>query len=101
MTLSELIKFLEKRDPELAVSNGFSNPHSYRGYYEDLAFEPEKNTTVGAMLKCAKSALGETYYGYKGDEFKMCEYTDVWLAAYSFCGEGLGEMLLKYMVGEA
>jgi hypothetical protein len=71
MTLNELIRYLEKEDPKKVVAIGFNNPHSYRGYYEDLAFEPAKNITVGEMLDCAKGALGKTYEGYKGGEYKM------------------------------
>jgi hypothetical protein len=100
MYLTELIKFLEKCDPALVVPVGFTHAHSYRGYYEDLAFEPAKNVTVGAMLACAKDALGKTFAGYKGGEFEMDEYTDIWLAYYGECGEGIGPILLSYMIGE-
>lgn len=100
MVLKELIEFLESRDSNLFVPVGFNHPHSYRGYYTDLAFEPRENTTVGEMLGCAKEALGKTYSGYKGGDFKMGEYTDVWLSEYGRCGEGIGEVLLKYMCGE-
>lgn len=99
MQLGLLIKFLEKCDPNIVVPMGFSNPHSYRGYYQDLAFEPTENVTVKGMLESAKSALGTTYTGYKGGEYLMDENCEVWLAQYGMTGEGLGEILLKYMVG--
>jgi len=101
MTLGELIQFLEARDPERAVPLGFAKPHSYRGYYDDLAFEPAKNVTVRSMLACARDALDRTFTGYKGGEYKMGEYTDVWLAEYSHTGEGIGPILLSFMLGEA
>lgn len=100
MYLEELISFLEQRDPTIAVPLGFHEPHSYRGYYEQLAFEPLENTTVGAMLACAREALGKTYEGYKGGEFEMMAYTTVNLAEYGCTGEEIGEVLLRYMVGE-
>ena len=100
MTLGELIKFLEAHDPERIVPIGFAEPHSYRGYYEDLAFEPARDVTVGSMLACARDALGKTFEGYKGGDFKMGEYADVWLANYGHTGEGIGPVLLSYMVGE-
>lgn len=101
MMLKQLIENLEQLDPNLVVPNGFGNPHSYRGYYEDLAFEPMENVTVGQMLADAKESLGKTFTGYKGGEFKMGEYTDVFLAEHGYCGEELGLQLLKYMLAEA
>ena len=75
MTLDELIERLEKEDPALVVENGFGNPHSYRGYYERVAFEPVARTTIGDMLREAKSALGATYCGWKGGEYVMHGFT--------------------------
>lgn len=34
------------------------------------------------MLENAKSALGATFYGYKGGEYTMHEYTYCWIAEY-------------------
>ena len=100
MTLGELIKFLKSKDRKKIVPLGFDNPHSYRGYYEELAFEPALNISVEEMLDCAKEALGNTYEGYKGGIYKMGNSTDVWLAEYGHCGESIGPILLKYMLGE-
>lgn len=47
MYLEKLIAFLETRDPTIVVLLGFHAPHSYRGFYEQLAFEPLENTTIG------------------------------------------------------
>lgn len=99
MTLGELIEMLEAVDDKSVVlRRGFHNPHSYRGSYSRLAFEPAENVTVHSMLVCAKEALGNTYVGYKGGDFVMEEYTDVYLANWSECGEELGAMLLSYML---
>ena len=98
MTLSELIKFLKKHDQSTVVPLGFGSPHSYRVYYDELAFEPREDTTVGEMLDSAEQALGATYMGYKGGEFTMCEHTNVWLARYGSSGESIGITLLRYMV---
>lgn len=100
MSLKELIEYLKKEKRRKVVPMGFSNPHSYRGYYEDLAFEPTENITVGKMLKCAQEALGKTYQGYKGGDFKMEEHVDVYLANYGRCGEEIGYVLLNYMMGK-
>jgi hypothetical protein len=98
--LGELIAFLEARDPAIVVPMGFHEPHSYRGDYFCLAFEPLPNTTVGAMLACAREALGKTYQGYKGGDYVMKEYTNVYLSEYGTTGEEIGPILLQYMVGE-
>ena len=100
MYLKELIEFLEARDSAIVVPFGFHRPHSYRGYYEQLGFEPLENTTVGAMLECARSALGQTFEGYKGGSYTMERWTEVHLSEYGTTGEEIGPILLKYMVGE-
>jgi hypothetical protein len=101
MTLAELIKVLESRDPNQFVRYGFCYPHSYRGYYHDLAFIPTKDTTVGQMLKEAREAVGSTYGGWKGDEFTMGEHSTCWLSnvGVSSC-ESFGPKLLAFMLGE-
>lgn len=99
MTLGELIKALESADPARVVPRGFSIPDSYRGYYDQVAFRPAENVTIGSMLAYAREALGSTYTGYKGGEFLMTEYTDVWIADYGESGGDLiGPTLLWYML---
>jgi hypothetical protein len=100
MTLEDLIKKLEQYPRDKHVAKGFNSPHSHRGDYSQLAFEPCENTTVGEMLDCAKEALGNTYYGWKGGEYKMHEYTDCYLAVSGFSGEEIGETLLGYMLND-
>lgn len=99
MTLDQLIAALEAAPPDLRVPLGFTSPHSYRGYYSDLAFELKGDTTVGEMLDCAKSALGQTFHGYKGGQYTMRGHTDVWLAYEGRTGETIGPVLLGYMLG--
>lgn len=96
MTLGELIAALEAADPALVLPLGFSHPHSWRGVYSDLAFEPTANVTVGAMLADARSALGNTYQGWKGGDYTMDAYTECWLATQgsSADSETIGPILL-------
>lgn len=100
MFIEDLIKKLEQFPREQKVVKGFNSPHSYRGDYCELAFEPCENTTVGEMLDCCKEAHNSTYNGYKGGEFKMTDGTECYLAYYGYCGEEIGETLLCYMLGE-
>ena len=120
MTLEELIQRLENENPMQVVPVGFGHPHSYRGYYaetaiagtenpdsitqkifrDELAFKKVKNVTVAQMLADAKSAVNETFTGWKGGEFTMRPSTDVWVVEeQGECGEGIGTMLLDYMFG--
>lgn len=99
MTLSELIGALEAEDPDLLLPLGFSNPHSYRGIYEDLAFEPVADVTIGQMLADARSALDATYEAWKGGEYTMREYADCWLAEEGRGGgETIGPFILALLI---
>lgn len=100
MLLGGLIAFLEKQHPTRLVFNGFASPHSYRGFYEDLAFAPKENCTFGEMLACAKEAMGVIYTGWGGDDFTTGEFTRVWLAKRGSTGRGITGSLLQSMVNE-
>lgn len=99
MTLDELIAALEAEDPARRLPLGFSHPHSYRGFYDELAFEPTANVTVGEMLADARSADGTTYQGWKGGDFTMTGWTDCWLAEEGTGGgEQIGSLLLTLLL---
>jgi hypothetical protein len=98
MELEVLIAELKKHDPNKVVKNGFVFPHSYRGSYPCLAFEPDLNTRIGYMLECAERAIGKTYAGWGGGEFTMTGITPVYIAEYGEFGEELGPRLLAYML---
>lgn len=87
MRLEDLIKNLEALDPDKKVKHGFGSPHSDRGDYCNLAFKPLEETTVGEMLKHAKSALGKIFEGYKGGHFLMDTYTKCHIGEWGRCGE--------------
>lgn len=98
MILKDLIEELEKHPKDTVLRNGFGKPMSYIGDYYQLAFKPENNVSIGYMLENAKSALGQTFTGYKGGDFEMDEHTDCYLADYGCTGEAIGNLLLSYMV---
>jgi len=69
MTLGDLIERLEALPRELKIA-GIENPHSYRGYYCDLAFEASENSvSVGEQLEVCHEAMGKVFEGYKGGYF--------------------------------
>lgn len=87
MTLGKLIKALEDLPPDRKI-NGLGKASSYRGYYDDLAFEPnEEEATVADALKCARGCMGQVFQGYKGGDFLMGERTPVWSAEWGSCGQ--------------
>jgi hypothetical protein len=94
MTLQQLIERLRSEPRDLVVHHGFSSPHSYRGYYNQLAFQPAEGVTVGEMLADAEWALGKTFQGYRGGDFTMLACTPVWLAQYGCTGHELDEAWL-------
>jgi len=99
LTLGRLIDALTEADPKKVLKKGFKKPHSWRGIYEELAFEPAENVTVGEMLASAQEAVGKSFQGWKGGEFTMTRETEVHV---SFEGESydyLGDILLFYMLG--
>ena len=93
---------------------------SYRGYYSDLAIEldsymdnpgydpsltyswdeprsykairmPQNHvTTVGPLLKNLSDAVGQTFEGYKGGDYRMSRLTPMWVSNY---GDAAGLMV--------
>lgn len=87
MRLKDLISYLEFKDENAIAVNGFGAPHSYRGWYEQIAFEPVEQTTAGDMLVCAREALGKTFTGWKGGDFYMDGNSFVNIAFQNDCGQ--------------
>lgn len=86
MTLGSLIYELEKMRPTDLIE-GFGSPHSYRGYYSDLAFErADAPILVSDALTICRKCMGEVFEGYKGGEFQMGRKTPIWFASYGSCG---------------
>lgn len=90
MTIGKLIQKLKSMDQNMMIQNA-SEPHSYRGYYSDLAFESLtcKESKVSEFLKMLEDSLGEIFTGYKGGDYLMEEGTPVWIAEYGSCGKKL------------
>lgn len=101
MNLGQLIDmFSVMPDKNRVVQKGFNNPHSWRGVYAELAFEPASNVTVAAMLKDAESAVSTTFEGWKGGDFTMHRDTEIHI---SFRGESydyFAEYVAFYLCGQ-
>ena len=102
LTLSQLKTILELAPKEYTVNidrgGSLERPISYRGYYEDLAFEPSDETMcVKGFLPIVQSCLGKIFEGYKGGNFKMHEKTPLWLAYY---GESTNVALMSAITSD-
>jgi hypothetical protein len=102
MYLIDIVEALEAADQTHVAPIGLGEPHSFRGYYEDLAFEPERNVSVAYMLANAKKAMGSTYSGWKGGEYVMGEYTECWISyeGTSHQATKIGSVLMDYILGK-
>ena len=80
--LGDLIELLKQCPSNAMFQGGFCEPHSYRGYYSELAVEPCEDTPVTEMISCLEGVLDTYLDGYKGGEFKMDENVDVYLSSY-------------------
>jgi hypothetical protein len=88
MTIGEAIDKLNECEVGMMFESGFGMPHSYRGYYDELAVEPMANVRVSDMLHALDRGLTETFEGYKGGDYTYNEDTTLNLAHYGMCGGG-------------
>ena len=94
LTLGRAIDVVSAADPAMAVEfdrgGGPSGPHSYRGYYSDLAFSQSNQTvTAEAFLAELSESLGKPFEGYKGGDYVMAIGTPLWVASYGCTGPAI------------
>ena len=95
-TLGDLINWLKLKDPVGVVADGFGEPHSDRGDYSELAFDPKETAKICDMLQHAQSAVGARFTGWKGGEFVMSLHTPVYIGEYGKCGDPITPIHFKY-----
>lgn len=88
LTLGQLLAELSDYGENILVyldesNHSITNPHSYRGYYSDMAFEstPEKVTVKDLRKKC-EAVLDTNMEGYKGGDFFMDKDTPLWVSEW-------------------
>lgn len=87
LCLGELIKLLEE-NPDAEIPYGC--PHSYRGYYSDLALERQNPQFARELLaELKEKVLDKELTGYKGGEFLMSADVPLWVATYGSCGKAV------------
>lgn len=90
VTLGRLIGYMEDQPEHYMVKYDTGESpgelDSYRGYYCDLAIEPSGEPLTVLQFKAKlKEAVGQTFTGYKGGDYKMDETTPLWIAHYGDC----------------
>lgn len=101
LNLGEIIELLAAEDPDRVLPVGFTNPHSFRGYYSELAFEPATDVRIGDMLADAQAALGHTFQGWRGGWYKMEAYTTCWIAEEGHSGDDcIGPLMMRLLLGQ-
>lgn len=87
LTLGGMIEKLKSFNSDCLIRK-LHSPHSYRGHYDDLAFEIDENgcMTIKELLNVVTGCLWQVFYGWKGGEFLMHEGTPIWIAEIGDCG---------------
>lgn len=65
--------------------------HSYRGYYDDLAFAPgkEAGSCCGLLYDACLRAATNHYEGYKGGNYLYDNETPLWFAQWGETGRAI------------
>jgi hypothetical protein len=105
ITLGELMDVLMKYKDKGSYYVAATNPHSYRGFYSDIALEPDIMCPLDALVDRLTEVLdGETFGGYKGGDFTYNENTPVFIAVkgelgYPLIGLRLVEGIIQPVLG--
>ena len=95
--MTDLLEAAEGMGADMdATIDGLFCAHSYRGYYERLAFE-EGETTLRYMLERARACDGRTFERWKGGEFTMSRASLVHVAQRG-CTEENDELTLPRLL---
>lgn len=88
-TVGSLIEWCEAHESD--VLDGVSEQvGSWRGDYYEVAIEPGDGVTGRSLGSVLRARLGTKMTGYKGGEFEISAYCDVYLAEWGSIGGALG-----------
>lgn len=77
MNLEQLKNHIESFPADYQFKYGLSKPFSWRGSYDEVAFAIVGSMSKEEVLENINLAYTETFYGYKGGEYKYGDWTDV------------------------
>lgn len=85
--LFERLKYLPRDTPcyieDEDGKHGVRYPHSYRGYYEQVALDIDESTTAikaSELYRMLEPLPGNYLTGWKGGEFLISDETPVWIS---------------------
>lgn len=78
-TLGALVRVLDALGTvEVEALEG---PHSYRGYYDELAFQPPtRRLPANKVAAIVRDVYGQSFEGWKGGQYTYGDLTPVWIA---------------------
>lgn len=78
MNLLEFKTYIESLPDNTQFNYSISEPFSWRGSYDEVAFSiEEKPTTKEEILRRINLAYTETFRGYKGGEYNYHDWTPI------------------------
>lgn len=81
----DALRDIEDKGKPIRMDFSYDGPgklNSYRGYYDHLALTGlEAGRKVSDVLNDAEAAVGKTYSGYKGGDYRMDRDTPMWFAS--------------------
>lgn len=95
--------FLNMKNDSFVFKEAFGNTHSYRGYYDEVAFERVSNVTLKQVKESVDAAFNNEFSGYKGGVYRYDSDTTAHLTYYGTCSdddENNLEQLIYKMVFE-
>lgn len=103
LNMAQAIEWLKKLDAKGVTSvPRLDHPHSYRGYYVDLCFEPVSGETMNIrdLISLIEDTKGKTYQGWKGGDFTMGDKSEIYVAEEGNTGPGLKTFLAEWLVDQ-
>ena len=96
----------DNSEPTVGFDFEYAHPtgiDSWRGVYAELALSFDfggKEMSLSAFIEMCRSAIGQTFTGYKGGDYEMSRHTPVWVANYGNSGNTavVGVLDLGYSV---
>ena len=78
MTLLEFKQYIQKKKNGSIFPVGISEPFSWRGSYNEVAFSiVDQETTKEDILTKIEKAYNEIFIGYKGGNYRYDDYTKI------------------------
>lgn len=87
MSVGDITDALKQIPKKTVFPIGFTNPHSYRGWYDQPAVTFTRNVTAGEMLKTFKALSSQEFIGWKGGRFTYTPDQYVNIAAEGTCND--------------